>query len=275
MHKELVELNSFSRKALTSVQHETGPNAFQNVQLRASDVMLKGMWVRFVMQLILSAGRDYDWSNSLPLVMNVVNGSLLLHSVDHTILYFCLSTRLLTAAKFNSVFKEDGYMMIVPALIQVYSLHMKNKVITSAIRFMWLKIYTLDRNHFISQFMAASSTLLSEEVASLAHNIGSTNLTGILTRASRMEAEEAKRLTARALFELNGVLVSDPGHVKDELQIMVSFKILSLLLLFLFFLLLLPHTRSANGVKWSVLVSILYIYLLHTSPAHCTFSYDA
>ena len=75
-----------------------------------------------------------------------------------------------------------------------------------------------------------------------------------------MEAEEARRLTARVLFELNGVLVSDPGHVKDELQIMVSFKILGLLLLFLFLLLLLPHTRSANGVKWSVLVSILYIY---------------
>ena len=214
------------------------PNAFQNVQLRASDVMLKGMWVQFVMQLIVSVGRDYDWSNSLPLFMNVVNGSLLLHIEDHTILYFCLSTMLLTAAKFNSVFKKDGYMMIVPALIQVYCLHMKNKVITSAIRFMWLKFYTLDRNHFISQFILHLTvhggflhTLLSEEVASLAHNIGSANLTVILTRTSRLEAEEARRLTPRALFELNGVLVSDPGHVKDELQIMVSYKALRLFLL--------------------------------------------
>ena len=54
-----------------------------------------------------------------------------------------------------------------------------------------------------------------------------------------MEAEEARRLTARALFELNGVLVSDPGHVKDELQIMVSFKALGLMMLVLLLLLLL------------------------------------
>ena len=70
--------------------------------------------------------------------------------------------------------------------------------------------------------MAASSTLLSEEVASLSHSIaGGTSLTGMLTSVGGVEAEEARRLIARALFELNGVLV-DPQHVQDELRIMVG-----------------------------------------------------
>jgi len=222
MHKELLELNSFPRKALTSVQQEAGPNAFQNLQLHASDVMLKGTWVRFVSQLVISAGRDYDWASSLPLFMNVVNGSLVLHSEDRTILYLTLSTMLLAAAKFSSIFKKDGYLMFIPALVQVYSLHLKNKVLTSAIRFIWLKFYTLDGNHFISQLMAASSTLLSEKVASLSHSIaGGNSLTGMLT-VGGMEAEEARRLIARALFELNGILVVEPQLVQDELRIMVS-----------------------------------------------------
>lgn len=223
MHKELVELNSFPRKVLTSIQHEAGPNAFQNVQLRASDIMLKGSWVQFVLQLIVSASRDYDWANSMPLFMNVVNGSLLLHSEDHTILYFTLSTMLLTATKFESIFKKDGYLMIVPALIQVYGLHMRNRIIKGAIKFIWHKFFTLDGNQFVSQLMAAASTLLSEEVASLSHSVTmGASLTGMLTRSGGMEEEEGKMLIASAIFELTSVLVERHAPIEDELKIMVS-----------------------------------------------------
>ena len=190
--------------------------------------MLKGMWVRFVMQLMVAASRDYDWSNSMLLFMNVVNGSLLLHSEDHTILYYSLATILITVTKFNSVFKKDGYQMVVPALVNIYHLHMKNKIITNAIKFVWVKFYILNGNSFISQVMAAASTLLSEEAAFLSNNISS-SLTTVPNRSSsnRIEAEEAKRLIAKVLFELNGSLVDDKHRVKDELNILVSYWTLS------------------------------------------------
>ena len=190
--------------------------------------MLKGMWVRFVMQLMVAASRDYDWSNSVLLFMNVVNGFLLLHSEDHTILYYSLATILITVTKFNSVFKKDGYQMVVPALVNIYHLHMKNKIITNAIKFVWVKFYILNGNIFISQVMAAASTLLSEEAAFLSNNISS-SLTTVPNRSSSnsIEAEEANRLIAKALFELNESLVDDKHRVKDELNILVSYWTLS------------------------------------------------
>ena len=81
--------------------------------------MLKGMWVRFVLELVTSVRADYDWSNTLLLFMNVVNGALLLHGEDQTILYYSLVTMLTTVTKFNPIFVKDGYQMIIPTLVQV------------------------------------------------------------------------------------------------------------------------------------------------------------
>ena len=183
--------------------------------------MLKGLWVQFVLQLITSASQDYDWSNSMVLFVNVINGSLLLHSEDQTILYHSLVAILTVVTKFNSIFKKDGYQMIIPTLVQVYSLHMNNKLITKAIKFVWSKFYLLNKNTFFLQVMAAASILLSEEAALLSNNVSST-LAANSKRSMNMEVEEAKRMNAKALFELNGILASDSYRVEDELNILVS-----------------------------------------------------
>ena len=216
-----MELNSFPRKALTSIFYEAGPSALQHFQLRSSDVMLKGMWVRFVLELVASAGRDYDWSSTMLLFVNVVNGALLLHSEDHTILYLSLATILCAVAKFNSAFKKDGYQMIVPTLVQVYSLHIRNKLITGAIKFIWTKFFLLNQNVFFLQVTAAASTLLSEEAALLSNSINSKLLAAESRRGAQMESEEARKLNAKALFELNSTLTTDT-RVEDELNILVS-----------------------------------------------------
>lgn len=222
IHKELVELNSFPRKALTSVFYEAGHSALQHSQLHASDVMLKGMWVRFVLELVASASPDYDWGNTLLLFVNVVNGALLLHSEDQTILHYCLVTILTTVAKFNSVFKKDGYQMVVPTLVQVYSLHIRDKLITKAIKFVWSKFYLLNRNVFYLQVTAAASTLFSEEAALLSRSVGSKLAEdGRRGAMAHMEANEVKRLNARALLELNNTLRTEV-RVEDELNILVS-----------------------------------------------------
>lgn len=220
IHNELMELNSFPRKALTSILYEAGPSALQHFQIRSSDIMLKGMWVRFVLELVSSVGRDYDWSNTLLLFMNVVNGALLLHSEDLTILYYSLATILTTVAKFNAIFVKDGYQMVIPTLVQVYSRHMRNKLITKAIQFVWTKFYLLNKYVFFLQVTAAASTLLSEEAAALINGVSS-KLAAESRRSAHVEDDEAKRLHSKALFELNGVLMGESREVQDELNLLV------------------------------------------------------
>ncbi len=171
IHKELVELNSFPRKVLTSVLQEAGRGALGHYPLNASDIMLKGTWVKFVLELFKSVKPDFNWSNNIVLFLNVINGAMLLHGENHTILRLCLVSLLTAAAKFNSVFKRDGYQMIVPVLIQVYALHMQNTMITDALKFAWFYFYLLDGNTFISQVAASSSTLFSDTVASLSSKV--------------------------------------------------------------------------------------------------------
>lgn len=74
-----------------------------------------------MLELLTSVSADYDWSNTLLLFMNVVNGALLLHGEDQTILYYSLVTILTAVTKFNTIFVKDGYQMIIPTLVQVRS----------------------------------------------------------------------------------------------------------------------------------------------------------
>ena len=219
IHSELVELNSFPRKALTSVLYEAGPGALQRVQLKASDVMLKGMWVEFILQLFKSVKPEHDWANGMILFLNVINGSLLLYSEDHTILRLCLASLLTAASKFHGIFKKDGYLMIVPTLIQVYALHMKNKVITNAVKFVWTQFYLLDSNSFLLQAVAASATVLSEEAALLSRNIGTTFT--ILSQSSNAEGSLAQRNHAKAVFELLEALSAEQLTRDSELDVLV------------------------------------------------------
>jgi len=171
IHKELVELTSFPRKVLTSLVQEAGQGGLQHYPLHSSDVMLKATWVGFVLELFKSTEPDFNWSNSMVLFLNVINGALLLHGANYGILRLCLVSLLTAAAKFNPVFKRDGYQMIVPVLIQVYALHMHNAMVTNALKFVWYHFHKLDGNTFISQVAASASTLFSENVATLSNKV--------------------------------------------------------------------------------------------------------
>ena len=225
IHNELVQLNSFPRKALTSILYEAGPGALQRFQLKVSDIMLKTVWVKFVLQLFKSIKPDFDWSNSLILFLNVINGALLLHSEDSNILKYCLASLLMAATKFNSIFKKDGYLMIVPTLIQVYALHIRNKLITEALKFTWAQFFLLDGYIFYLQVTAATATLVNEEAAFLSRNITSTFAGLSSTRLSQMEDSEARKLLVRAVYELTNALDIEPSTFPppDELGIRVRF----------------------------------------------------
>ena len=208
--------------------------------------MLKGMWVRFVLQLFKSVKPDYNWSNSMILFLNVISGSLLLHSENHTILRYCLATLLTAATKFKSAFKRDGYQMILPTLFQVYALHIQNKLITDALKFLWFHFYLLDGNTFISQVAASASTLFSENVASLSSKVSS-SYTTLSSSLLHLQGEEAKRYQVRAVFELTCTL--DMNLPDDDLDVMVRESLI------VFFM----HEILSNS----------YCDFLHQEPVEC------
>ena len=108
--------------------------------------------------------------------------------------------------------------MIVPTLVQVYALHMHNKLVTNALKFTWCQLYILDSNFFLLQAIAATAILLSEEASILSSNVSST-YTGFPQSTQTMEGEVAQRHHAKAVFELLEAL--DEELPPDELEILV------------------------------------------------------
>ena len=167
LHQELVALTSFPRQALTSILYEAGPSTLAHHHLRSSDNMLMGTWVKFVLELFIRAKPEYDWGNSLVLFLNVINGALLLYSEDLAILRQCLAALIVVTSKFIHVFRRHGYELVIPTLVQVYASHMNNRLITDALKFVWGQFYllNLDSNVFLLQAIAATATLLSDDVS--------------------------------------------------------------------------------------------------------------
>ena len=135
--------------------------------MRSSDSMLIGTWVKFILDFFIRVKTDYDWANSMALFLNVVNGALLLYSEDSAILRQGVASLVIAASKFVHVFRKNGYEMVVPTIVQVYASHINNKLITDTLKFIWGKFYllNLDSNVFLLQAIAATATLLSEEVS--------------------------------------------------------------------------------------------------------------
>lgn len=185
--------------------------------------MLKSVWVKFVLQLFKSLKPDFDWSNNIILFLNVINGALLLHSEDSTILKYCLASLLMAVIKFNSIFKKDGYLMIVPTMIQVYALHTRNKLITRALKLIWAHFFLLDGNVFFLQVTAATATLVSKEAAFLSRN-STSSFSGLSNSLSHMEDGEARKLLVRAVYDLTNSLNIEPDAFPphDELGVLVS-----------------------------------------------------
>lgn len=169
MHNELSELGSFPRKALDNVLHLNGLMS-PSIELRITDIMLKGVWSHFVFTLFEKIPNDYAWSHEIILFISVVTGSLFLYADDAVILSTCLSTLLLAAVKFNDIFRQRGYNTVVPVLAQVYTLHHHNKVVLQAIEHIWGKFYLLNDNVFVMQAVTSLAALLCPRTNDLEGN---------------------------------------------------------------------------------------------------------
>ncbi|CAH1135888.1 unnamed protein product [Ceutorhynchus assimilis] len=182
LHEELMKLPSFPRKALESDLHlyKSGP---LGKELLGLDVLHKFMWVRLIARMFEAMAGNFAYSGDIHLFVNVLNGALILHSEDACILRYVMATYINAAFHFKNIFSTNGYLLIMPTLLKIYSNHQTNKLVTTTIEYAVKEFYTMNRKPFILQMFGSVSAMLDtdeEGTYGNAHKIQSSCLFNLL-----------------------------------------------------------------------------------------------
>ncbi|CAB3250721.1 unnamed protein product [Arctia plantaginis] len=162
LHDELMKLPSFPRKALEAdlVLYSRGP---LGSTLLGLDVLHKFMWVRLIARMFEAMAGNFTSSRDIHLFLNVLNGALMLHSEDSLILRYVIATYVNAAFNFKSIFSTNGYLLIMPTLLQIYSNFQTNKLVTTTIEYAVKQFYLLNRKPFILQMFGSVSAILDTD----------------------------------------------------------------------------------------------------------------
>lgn len=162
LHEELMKLPSFPRKAL-----EADLDLYQRGELGkfllGLDVLHKFMWVRLIARMFEAMAGNFAYSADIQLFLNVLSGAALLHSEDSCIMRYVMATFINAAFNFKSIFSNNGYFMIMPTLLQIYSLHQTNKLVTTTIEYAVKQFYLMNRKPFILQMFGSVSAILDTD----------------------------------------------------------------------------------------------------------------
>ncbi|XP_049870612.1 protein unc-80 homolog [Pectinophora gossypiella] len=162
LHDELMKLPSFPRKALESdlALYSRGP---LGSTLLGLDVLHKFMWVRLIARMFEAMAGNFTSSRDIHLFLNVLNGALMLHSEDSLILRYVIATYVNAAFNFKNIFSTNGYLLIMPTLLQIYSNYQTNKLVTTTIEYAVKQFYLLNRKPFILQMFGSVSAILDTD----------------------------------------------------------------------------------------------------------------
>ncbi|KAL4711404.1 hypothetical protein ACJJTC_016158, partial [Scirpophaga incertulas] len=162
LHDELMKLPSFPRKALEAdlTLYSRGP---LGSTLLGLDVLHKFMWVRLIARMFEAMAGNFTSSRDIHLFLNVLNGALMLHSEDSLILRYVIATYVNAAFNFKSIFSTNGYLLIMPTLLQIYSNFQTNKLVTTTIEYAVKQFYLLNRKPFILQMFGSVSAILDTD----------------------------------------------------------------------------------------------------------------
>lgn len=105
-------------------------------------------------------------SSDLHLFLNVVNGALVLHCEDAAILRLCCATFVNAAHQFKNIFATNGYLLIMPTMLQIYSNHQTNGLLCRTIEFICKQFYIMHRKPFVLQMFGSVAPLLDTDTAS-------------------------------------------------------------------------------------------------------------
>ncbi|KAH1025785.1 hypothetical protein HUJ05_010443 [Dendroctonus ponderosae] len=182
LHEELMKLPSFPRKALES-DLDLYKGGSLGKELLGLDVLHKFMWVRLIARMFEAMAGNFAYSGDIHLFVNVLNGALILHSEDSCILRYVMATYINAAFHFKNIFSTNGYLLIMPTLLKIYSNHQTNKLVTTTIEYAVKEFYTMNRKPFILQMFGSVSAMLDtdeEGTYGNAHKIQSSCLFNLL-----------------------------------------------------------------------------------------------
>ncbi|XP_058795328.1 protein unc-80 homolog isoform X2 [Phymastichus coffea] len=182
LHEELMKLPSFPRKALEA-DLDLYKGGELGKELLALDVMHKFMWVRLIARMFEAMAGNFAYSGDIHLFLNVLNGTLILHSEDSCILRYVVATYINAAHNFKNIFSTNGYFLIMPTLLQLYSTHQTNKLVTTTVEYAVKQFYLMNRKPFILQMFGSVSAILDTDESSIigeAHKVPSSCLFNLL-----------------------------------------------------------------------------------------------
>ncbi|CAH3019143.1 unnamed protein product [Porites evermanni] len=163
LHGEFSRQISFPRKAL-DCDFSLYAGGSKGRELAALDVIHKSVWVKLITSLFQCMSTDFPWGSAdLNLFLNVINGAILLHCEDAAVLRLCLGAFVNIAVHFSNIFASNGYQYIFPSLLQVYSHHETNEMVTTAIEFAMKQFYILHQKPCLLQLFASVAPILLVE----------------------------------------------------------------------------------------------------------------
>ncbi|XP_054724860.1 protein unc-80 homolog [Uloborus diversus] len=195
LHEELMKLPSFPRKALESdFNLYSGP---LGKEMLGMDALHKMVWIKLVARMFEAMAGLFVHSSDIHLFLNVVNGALVLHPEDAMILRLCMATFLNAALQFKNIFALNGYLLIMPTMLRIYSNHQTNSLLCRTIEFVCKQFYIMHRKPFILQMFGSAAPILDMDTQS---NYG-----------------DASKVQPKAFFQL---LQSLEQYVVDPLDIL-------------------------------------------------------
>ena len=156
LHEELMKLPSFPRKALEA--NFSLHKGKLGKEILGMDTLHKIVWVRLIGRMLEVTSGFFAQSSDIHLFLNVVNGSLILHCEDAAMLRLCMATYLNAAYQFKNIFSINGYLLIMPTLIRIYSNHQTNGLLCRTIEFVCKQFYIMHRKPFVLQVCKVSCT---------------------------------------------------------------------------------------------------------------------
>ncbi|KZC08559.1 Protein unc-80 like protein, partial [Dufourea novaeangliae] len=182
LHEELMKLPSFPRRALEA-DLDLYKGGEIGRELLGLDVMHKFMWVKLIARMFEAMAGNFAYSGDIHLFLNVLNGAIILHSEDSCILRYVVATYINGAHNFKNIFSTNGYLLIMPTLLQLYSTHQTNKLVTTTVEYAVKQFYLMNRKPFILQMFGSVSTILDTDETSVhgeAHKVPATCLFNLL-----------------------------------------------------------------------------------------------
>ena len=106
---------------------------------------------------------NFAYASDIQLFVNVINGSLALHAEDACILRYCMATVINASHQFKNIFSHNGYFLVMPNILRIYSNNQTNELITKTIEFVCKQLYILHRKPFLLQMFGSVATILDKD----------------------------------------------------------------------------------------------------------------